>query len=90
MKFINLIFALLFILNFIFVETNTEKENESLDTSDNNPIAYCLRQRNGFTEERIKQFLIDIQEPEKAVGLFPYGGRLSKCVQQRIKETKEN
>ena len=49
MKLINLIFALLFILNFFFVEANTEYEDESLDTSDNNPIAYCLKQRNGFT-----------------------------------------
>ncbi len=86
MKFTVLIFALLLVFNFCKTEPHND---EKLDTSDNNPIAYCLRQRNGFTEEQILKFLIDIQDPEKAVAIFPYGGKLSRCVKERIAETKE-
>ena len=86
MKFFALIFALLLAFNFCKTEPSND---EKLDTSDANPIAYCLRQRNGFTEEQILNFLIEIQEPEKAVALFPYGGKLSQCVKKRIAETKE-
>ena len=87
MKFTTFIFALLFVLNFFFIKAET---NPELDTSDNNPIAYCLRQRNGFTDEQILKFLIEIQDPSKAVGLFSLGGKLSKCVQQRLKEIRGN
>ena len=83
MKFATLILALLFVFNFCKIES---PDNAKFDTSDNNPIAFCLRQRNDFTEEQILQFLIDIQDPEKAVALFPVDGKLSKCVQKRKKE----
>ena len=83
MKVITIIFVLLLVFNFCKVEPSSQ---EKLDTSDNNPIAYCLRQRNGFDEEQILKFLIEIQDPSKAVALFPYGGKLSKCVQERLKE----
>ena len=86
MKFIVFVFTLLLVFNFCKVEPSSK---EKFDTSDNNPIAYCLRQRNGFTEEQILKFLIDIQDPEKAVALFPYGGKLSNCVKKRIEETKQ-
>ena len=84
MKYFIFIFVLLF--TFIFCKLETSNFDEKLDTSDNNPIAYCLRQRNGFSEEQILKFLIDIQDPEKAVALFPVDGKLSKCVQKRKKE----
>ena len=86
MKLTALIFALMFVFNFCKTESTS---NEKFDTSDNNPIAFCLRQRNDFTEEQILQFLIDIQDPEKAVALFPLGGKLSNCVKKRIEETSQ-
>ena len=84
MKYFTLIFALLFL--FAFCKLEESNFEDKLDTSDNNPIAYCLRQRNGFDEEQILKFLIEIQDPSKAVAIFPYGGKLSKCVQERLKE----
>ena len=84
MKYFTLIFALLFL--FAFCKLEESNFEDKLDTSDNNPIAYCLRQRNGFTDEKILEFLIDIQDPEKAVALFPLNGKLSRCVQKRIEE----
>ena len=86
MKFATLILALLFVFNFSKIES---PDNAKFDTSDNNPIAFCLRQRNDFTEEQILQFLIDIQDPEKAVALFPLGGKLSNCVKKRLEETSQ-
>ena len=86
MKFATLILALLFVFNFCKIES---PDNAKFDTSDNNPIAFCLRQRNDFTEEKILQFLIDIQDPEKAVALFPLGGKLSNCVKKRLEETSQ-
>ena len=71
------------------LKEKTEEENVKFDTSDNNPIAYCLRLRNGYNDEEILKFLIEIQEPEKAVGLFPYGGKLSQCVKKRLAELRE-
>ena len=86
MKFSALIFAILLVFNFC----KTEPLNDiKLDTSDNNPIAYCLRLRNGFTEEQILNFLIEIQDPEKAVALSPLGGKLSNCVKKRLEETSK-
>ena len=84
MKYFVFILSLLFIS--IFCRSDASNMDEKLDTSDNNPIAYCLRQRNGFTDEKILEFLIDIQDPEKAVALFPLNGKLSRCVQKRIEE----
>ena len=86
MKFIAFVFTLLLVFNFCKVEPSSQ---EKLDTSDNNPIAYCLRQRNGFTEEQILKFLIEIQDPEKAVALFPVGGKLSNCVKKRLEEIRQ-
>ena len=85
MKFINIIFLVL--LGLILCKL--DDTNEKFDTSDNNPIAYCLRLRNDFNEEQILNFLVEIQDPEKAVALYPYGGKLSQCVQQRLKEVRE-
>ena len=82
MKFINIVILIL----FAFSLCKLEEENTKFDTSDNNPIAYCLRMRNDFTEEQILDFLVEIQDPEKAVALFPVGGRLSNCVQERLAE----
>ena len=63
--------------------------NSDFEYSNDNPIVYCLKQQTNFTEEKIKQFLVDIQDPEKAVGLFPIGGKLSKCVRRRRAELAE-
>ena len=84
MRFIALIFSLLLVFTLCKMEPTNEVK---LDTSDNNPVAFCLRHRNELTEEQISQFLIAIQDPEKAVALFPVGGKLSKCVKQRLEET---
>ena len=86
MKFINIIFLVL--LGLILCKL--DDTNEKFDTSDNNPIAYCLRLRNDFNEEQIRNFLIEIQDPEKAVALYPYGGKLSNCVQKRLAEVRNN
>ena len=84
-------FILLLVLAFSLVIIQEQKtEDDMLDTSDNNPIAYCLRLRNGFNEEQIEKFLLDIQIPEKAVAIFPHGGKLSQCVQKRLEEMKQN
>ena len=85
MKFINIIILVLLGLSLC----KLEEANEKFDTSDNNPIAYCLRLRNDFNEEQILNFLVEIQDPEKAVALFPYGGKLSQCVQNRLKEVRQ-
>ena len=82
MKFIAFVISALLALSLC----KLEDQNDKLDTSDNNPIAYCLRLRNNFSEEQIANFLFEIQDPEKAVALFPYGGKLSNCVQNRLKE----
>ena len=63
--------------------------NSDFEYSNDNPIVYCLKQQTNFNEEKIKQFLVDIQDPEKAVGLFPIGGKLSKCVRRRRAELAE-
>ena len=84
MKYFVFILSLLFIS--IFCRSEASNMDEKLDTSDNNPIAFCLRQRNGFTDQKILEFLIAIQDPEKAVALFPIDGKLSRCVQKRIEE----
>ena len=85
MKFIYFVIAIL--LGFSLCKL--EEENDKFDTSDNNPIAYCLRLRNGLSDDEIFNFLVAIQDPEKAVALFPYGGKLSQCVQKRLAELKE-
>ena len=84
MKFIYFVIAILFAFSFC----KYEEGNDKFDTSDNNPIAYCLRLRNGYNDEEILNFLVEIQDPEKAVALFPYGGKLSQCVQNRLKEVR--
>ena len=84
MKFIAFVISALLALSLC----KLEDQNDKLDTSDNNPIAYCLRLRNNFSEEQIGNFLLEIQDPEKAVALFPYGGKLSNCVQNRLKEIR--
>ena len=86
MKFITFVIAVLLGLSLC----KLEESNDKLDTSDNNPIAYCLRLRNDFNEEQIRNFLIEIQDPEKAVALYPYGGKLSNCVQKRLAEVRNN
>ena len=84
MKFIAFVISAL----LAFSLCKLEEQNDKLHTSDNNPIAYCLRLRNSFNEEQIANFLLEIQDPEKAVALFPYGGKLSQCVQKRLKEVR--
>ena len=84
MKFIAFVISALLALSLC----KLEDQNDKLDTSDNNPIAYCLRLRNNLSEEQIANFLLEIQDPEKAVALFPYGGKLSNCVQNRLKEIR--
>ena len=85
MKFISILILFLFGISLC----KLEESNEKFDTSDNNPIAYCLRMRNDFTEEQILNFLVEIQDPEKAVALFPVGGKLSQCVQKRLEEVAQ-
>ena len=85
MKFIYFVIAIL--LGFSLCAL--EEEYDKFDTSDNNPIAYCLRLRNGLSDEEILKFLVDIQDPEKAVAIFPYGGKISQCVQKRLEELKK-
>ena len=85
MKFIYCVIAILLGFSLCILE----EENDKFDTSDKNPIAYCLRLRNGLTDNEIANFLLEIQDPEKAVALFPYGGKLSQCVQKRIAELKK-
>ena len=82
----NIAFAILLVLTFAFAMTVEQTLDEFSDTSDNNPIAFCLRLRNGFTDDEIAKFLQEIKDPSKAVALFPYGGKLSKCVQERRKQ----
>ena len=80
---------LIYFVIVLLVWFSIEEENDKLDISDNNPIAYCLRLRNGYTDDEIAKFLVEIQDPQKAVGLYPYGGKLSQCVQKRLKEIRE-
>lgn len=89
MKTIAFILLLAFAFSMVVIEEVKFQDN-MLDTSDNNPIAYCLRLRNGLSDEQIENFLLEIQDPEKAVALFPIGGRLSQCVQKRREEMKQN
>ena len=84
MKYILLLLAALFGFSL------SVSLNSDFEYSNDNPIVYCLKQQQAnLTEEKIKQFLVDIQDPEKAVGLFPLGGKLSKCVRKRRAELAE-
>ena len=85
MKFIYFVIAIL--LGFSLCKL--EEENDALDISDKNPIVYCLKLRNDLTDKEIANFLVEIQDPEKAVALFPYGGKLSQCVQKRLAELRQ-
>ena len=85
MKFVYFVISILLGLSLCLAGEG----NDKFDTSDENPIAFCLRLRNGLNDEEIAKFLVEIQDPEKAVALFPYGGKLSQCVQKRIAELKE-
>ena len=83
------ILAFLLVLALVYTVEDDKPVDEFSDTSNNNPIAYCLRTKNGFNDAQIAAFLREIQNPQKAVALFPYGGKLSKCVQERRKLMKE-
>ena len=82
----NITFVFLLVLSFAFAISVEQTLDEFSDTSDNNPIAFCLRLRNRYTDEQIAEFLQEIKDPNKAVALFPFGGKLSKCVQERRKQ----
>ena len=81
MKYILLLLAALVGFSLSFSTLSSDFEY-----SDENPIVYCLREQTNLVEEQIIQFLKDIQDPEKAVALFPVGGKLSNCVRNRRAE----
>ena len=81
MKYILLLLAAL-----IGLSLSTDTLTSDFEYSDSNPIVYCLREQTNLGEEQIIQFLKDIQDPEKAVALFPIGGKLSNCVRDRRAE----
>ena len=61
----------------------TPNSESGFELTDDNPIVYCLRKQNNLEDEQIERFLEDIQDPQKAVALFPAGGKLSNCVEKR-------
>ena len=89
MKVIVLLITILLNISMCLRRLTPNSESD-FELTDDNPIVYCLRAQKNLDDEQIKQFLEDIQDPKKAVTLFPSGGKLSNCVKKRREELFQN
>ena len=66
------------IISLLFAIKNEEK----IDLSEKNPMVYCLKKVRNYKPQEIKNFILQIQEPEFAIENYPIDDLFSLCLEE--------